>query len=88
MNETYARANAALRWTSVVRRLWLHAATCAVCDIPDVRTPERARRLLGRAERRLERELDAVDAAGQVSRVPDQAARQLAGRPRATRARS
>lgn len=87
MSETYARVNAALRWTSAVRRLWLHAATCAVCDIPDARTPERARRLLGRAERRLERELVAVDAVGQVSRVPDQAVRQLAlrRRPRVAR---
>jgi hypothetical protein len=89
MNSSYERVNAALRWTSVVRRRWMRVATGPVADIPDVRTPARAHRLLTRAENRFARELGAHDA-GSLSPLPDQAVRQLRGRDRARspRARS
>jgi hypothetical protein len=70
--------NDPLRWAGVVRRRWLRVATGPLSEIPDIRTPARARSLLIRAERRAHPRARG----GEFSPLPDIAARQLRERSR------
>jgi hypothetical protein len=76
-----ADVNGALAWARVVRGRWLRVATGPLSEVPDVRTPARARSLLARAERRARHRVPAAE----ISPLPDIAARQLRSRGRVAR---